>query len=213
MVSQTKFHLGAALCLLLLGGGAVAGSTSITCCEDENGRRICADVLPPACYGKAYREIGPQGNVTRLVPAPMTAEERARVEQEEKARKALEGKAREQRRRDEALFQTYSSLEDLETRRERAVAEIEKDLTVAYRRETAAGERRVKLEQEAGAYTSAKKPVPAPLASQLEENEGEMTAQRSIMASKQRDLEAVKARYDADRRRYGELLAEKASRR
>jgi hypothetical protein len=211
MVSQTKFHLGAALGLLLLGVGAVAAPTSITCCEDDSGRRICSDVLPPACYGKAYREIGPQGNVTRVVPAPMTAEERARAEQEEKARKVVEEKAREQRRRDVALLQTFASLDDLEGQRQRAVADIERDMAVAQLREAEVLKRRAKLDREAEFFVP--KALPSELANNLLENDGELNAQRSVIASKQRDLEAVKARYDADRRRYSELLAEKASRR
>lgn len=187
-----------------------SGAGTITCCEDESGRRICADVLPPACYGRAYREISPQGTVTKVVPAPLTPEERARIEQEEKARKAIEDKAREQRRRDAALLQTYASVEDLEAQRQRAVAELDKDITMAYRREAEAVERRSKLEQQSQAY--ANKPLPPELAGQLRENEGELAAHRSVIIAKQRTMEAVMARYDADRRRLVELLADKARR-
>lgn len=210
-MSQTKFRAALAVGLLLLAKGAAAGPTTITCCEDAGGRRICADVLPPACYGREYREISSQGTVTRVVPAPMTAEERARVEQEEKARKLAEDKAREARRRDLALLQTYANLSDLESQRERAVADIERDLAVAQRREAEVLKRRAKLEREAEFYLQ--KALPSELANSLFENDGELNAQRTIIASKQRDLEMVKARYDTDRRRYTELLADKSGRR
>jgi hypothetical protein len=212
MVSQTKLRGGLALGLLLLAQGvAAAPTTTITCCEDAGGRRICADVLPPACYGREYREINAQGRVTRVVPAPLTAEERARAEQEDKARKVAEEKAREERRRDAALLQTYASLEDLEAQRQRAVADIERDLDGARRREGAVLQNRVKLDREAEFYV--KKPKPPALADAFQENDGELAAQRSVIDSKQRDLEAVKSRYEADRRRYAELLAQKSSRR
>jgi len=198
--------------LLLLAQGAAAGGTSIiTCCEEANGRRICADVLPPACYGRAYWEVSPQGTVTKLVPAPMSPGDRARMEEAEKARKLADDKAREQRRRDAALLQTYASLEDLEKQRQRALADLQRELEEAGRREAEVLQRRAKLEQEAEFY--AKAPPPPELAGALRENDGELAAQRSVIVSKQRDLEAVQARYDNDRRRYAELQAEKAGRR
>ena len=40
---------------------------NIYCCEDANGRSVCGDVLPVQCYGRAYREISPQGIVRRVV--------------------------------------------------------------------------------------------------------------------------------------------------
>lgn len=210
MVSQTKIRSLLAVALLLLVQEATAaGTTTITCCEDGAGRRICADVLPPACYGRAYREISSQGVVTKVVPAPMSAEERARAELEEKARKAAEERAKEERRRDVALLQTYSSLDDLEAKRQRALADIDSDLQLARQREAEVLQRRAKLDQEAQFY--AKKPKPPELASAFRENDSELAAQRTVIDSKQRDLEAVKARYDGDRRRYAELLAQKAA--
>jgi hypothetical protein len=211
MVLQTKLRGGLALGLLLLAQGAGAGPGSITCCEDAAGRRICADVLPAACYGREYREISPQGRVSRVVPAPLTAEERLRAEQEEKGRKAAEEKAREERRKDAALLQTYSSLDDLEAQRQRALVDIQRDLEEARRREAEVQKRRAKLDQEAEFY--AKKPKPRELVESLRDNDSELAAQRSVIESKQRDVEAVKSRYDADRRRYSELLAQKANRR
>lgn len=211
-MSRIEFRslLAAGLVLLAQGVGA-AGTTTITCCEDASGRRICADVLPPACYGRAYREISPQGTVTKVVPAPMTAEELARAAQEEKARKATEERAKEERRRDVALLQTYSSLADLDAQKERAVADIDRDLAEARQREAEVLARRAKLDQEAEFY--AKKPRPPQLVNAYRENDSELAAQRSVVESKQRDLETVKTRYDNDRRRYTELLSQNPSAR
>ena len=207
MVWRVSATVGLAL---LAQGGVAAATTTITCCEDATGRRVCGDVLPPACYGRAYWEVTPQGTVIKQVPAPMTPAERARMEEAEKARKLLETKAREQRQRDSALLQTYASLEELEKHWQRAVTNLERELEEASRRETEVLQRRGKLDQEARAYVKA--PMPPELAIALRENDSELAAQRSVIASKQRDLEAVKARYDSDRRRYVELQAEKASR-
>lgn len=211
MVWQVKLGGGVVVAwLALVPGVGAAATTVITCCEDGSGRRICADVLPPACYGRAYREINSQGSVVKVVPAPMTAEERAQAEQAEKARKFAEEKAKEERRRDAALLQTYASLDDLESQRQRAVADLERDLEAARVQEAEVMKRRAKLDQEAEFYV--KKPKPPELAKAFRENDGELAAQRSVIESKQRDLDAVKAHYEGDRKRYAELLAQKARR-
>ena len=37
---------------------AGGGSGLLYCCNDSNGKQVCGDILPQACYGRAYREIG-----------------------------------------------------------------------------------------------------------------------------------------------------------
>ncbi|HRG71572.1 MAG TPA: hypothetical protein PLH95_08025, partial [Thauera aminoaromatica] len=48
-----------------------SGGASIYCC-DVGGQPVCGDILPAACYGRAYREMSPSGIVRRTVPAPLT---------------------------------------------------------------------------------------------------------------------------------------------
>ena len=55
-----------------------AGAASIYCC-DVGGQPVCGDILPAACYGRAYREMSPSGIVRRTVPAPLTADELSRL--------------------------------------------------------------------------------------------------------------------------------------
>ncbi|MBK7025170.1 MAG: hypothetical protein IPH41_17360 [Sulfuritalea sp.] len=49
------------LLLALAGlGSSLCGRLDL-CCHDEAGRQVCGDVLPAACYGRAYRELGDTG--------------------------------------------------------------------------------------------------------------------------------------------------------
>ena len=57
------------------------------CCHDATGKQVCGDILPQACYGRAYREVGSNGQTIRTFDAPLTAEQRAlRTAEEEKKR-------------------------------------------------------------------------------------------------------------------------------
>jgi hypothetical protein len=210
MVSRTRHRLllGWALGLLALGP-VQAGTRTITCCEDGNGQRICSDVLPPVCYNRAYREISKQGTVKKVVPAPLSAEERARLEAEEHQRLALRDKAREQQRRDHALLQTYTSLADLEASRQRAMDGVERELAALRDKEGALVKKRGSLDEEAAALQN--RPRPPELVAALRDSDGELLSLRSVIDVKQRELEAVKARYAEDRRRYVDLSAKGAS--
>ena len=57
---------------------AQAGGRTTYCC-DVGGQPVCGDILPAACYGRAYREMSPSGLVRRTVAAPLTPQEIANV--------------------------------------------------------------------------------------------------------------------------------------
>ena len=60
--------------MLGLGGPAMAAG-NFYCCVDANGKQVCGDLLPQSCYGRAYRELGPNGQTLRNIEAPLTAEQ------------------------------------------------------------------------------------------------------------------------------------------
>lgn len=198
------------LCGFAPAGPAMAAGGNIYCCEDANGRSVCGDVLPVQCYGRAYREISPQGIVRRVVAAPMTAAEVARQREEERRQRLEDERIRIERLRDKALLETYGGLDDIDVQQRRAELEVERDLDAARQRETELRQARVLLDREAEFY--ARRPMPPKLAKDLRENQLEQLAQKSVIESKQRQLEAIRARYEEDRQRYREILERRAPR-
>ncbi len=193
----------AVLLVLPAAAQAQGSGRTIYCCEDDAGRPVCGDVLPGACYGKAYREISPQGTVRRHVAAPLTPEEVARRQAEERRRKLEETRALQQRRLDQALLETYASLNDLDDRRDRALAEVERSLIDLRERLEVLDARHQKLLEEKEFYRD--REVPRDLADDLRNVEGEIAAQRSVIDAKNREAGAIRARFEEDRRRYVEL--------
>ena len=121
----------AALALSLGLSGSVLAAGNLFCCTDNNGKQVCGDLLPQACYGKAYREIGESGRTIRTVEAPLTAEQRAQRAAEEEKRKAEEIARKEQQRKDQALLETYGSAKDIEVMRQRAQEDVYKSIKAA----------------------------------------------------------------------------------
>lgn len=182
---------------------ASAQATRVYCCADSNGQRICGDTLPQACYARAYREVAPSGRVVKEVEAPLTPEQRAQREAEIRAQKERAAREAEAKRRDRVLVDSYASVEEIDARRDKEVANIQGDLTRSRSREAELIKERAKLDK----LKPASGPIPRDLVDDLESNAGELAAIRSVIDSKQRDIDATKSRFEADRRRYLELTA------
>ena len=112
-----------------------AGAASIYCC-DVGGQPVCGDILPAACYGRAYREMSPSGIVRRSVPAPLTADEIAQRAAAEHKRRAEEAERMRQLRLDQALLETYRSVQDLDSRRDRELRDLDRSIRELRARES-----------------------------------------------------------------------------
>ena len=192
-----------ALVLLLVLNGPALAAGNLFCCVDTNGKQVCGDLLPQACYGKAYREIGESGRTLRFVEAPLTAEQRAQRAIEEEKRKAEEEKRKEQHRKDQALLNTYGSAKDIEAMRLRAQEDVQKSIKAAEAGIVEIRARRKKFENEAEFYR--KKSLPAEVQKGLRTTESEIQSQESVIAAKKKELDIIRLKYDEDLRRYNEL--------
>lgn len=195
----------ARLCALLAlyGAGQAVAAGAFYCCVDQNGKQVCGDILPQACYGRAYRELGSSGRTTRQVDAPLTAEQRAQLAADEERRKAEEAALKEQKRKDTALLNTYSSEQDIEVMRRRAEQDVRLSIKSAEAKIEDVVKQRKKFEAEAEFYK--KKKLPAEVEKGLRDADFEVKALGLVIETKKKELEIVRLKYDEDRRRYLEL--------
>lgn len=192
-------RLGLAFVTLLAAAAVALPATARTfCCTDAKGRKLCGDTLPEACENRAYKEFG-EGKV-RHVEAPLTSEQKAQREAAQARKQEEEKAAAEQKRRDQALLNTYGNEQDIDLMRDRAVADTEATGKQAQEKYDAAQKRKKQLERELEFYV--KKPVPANLKAQVKENEIEIAAQQKAVEDKKKDVEAVRAKFEDDRKRY-----------
>ena len=189
---------------LLLGLGTQAlAAGNLFCCIDTNGKQICGDLLPQACYGRAYREIGDSGRTLRNVEAPLTAEQRAQRAVEDEKRKAEEAARREQQRKDQALLNTYGNERDIEAMRTRAQDDVQKSIKAAEAKISEIRAQRKKFENEAEFYK--RKKMPADIQKGLSDADFEIKAQESIIEAKTKELEIIRQKYDEDKRNFIDL--------
>ncbi len=194
--------------LLIIGAIAfaapeVARAAKTLCCVNAQGRNVCGDILPQECYGLAYREINDHGMTIRQIDAPLTPEQRLRQAAEVEKKKQADIAAREEKRRNDALLNTYATEQDIDFMRDRALNSAVTAAKEAEAKQVEALKRKTKLEGELEFYK--KKPVPDTLKQQIKVNETELKALSVVLAAKKQEIEQVTAHFVKETQRYLEL--------
>jgi hypothetical protein len=201
MVSVLKYSTSLIVLLAALSAqAATPASGRFYCCD---GGRICGDALPEQCRGKAYRILDSSGNLLKEVGPPLTAEQKAQVAAEALRKKEQEEQAKEQRRKDQALLDTYATPRDIDLAQNKAEADVNLAIKGAEERIAAARKQRKKFEDEAEFYK--KKSLPPEIAKGLRDADHEIKTQQELLDVKKGDAATIKAKYDADRKRYFQL--------
>lgn len=198
------------LLALLTATPSAFAAGSFFCCNDLSGKQVCGDILPQACYGRAYRELGSNGMTIRTVDAPLTAEQRAQRQKEEEKLRREEEKRREQQRKDQALLNTYGTEQDIDLMRQRAEGDVFKAIANAENKIAEIRQQRKKFENEAEFYK--KKTLPPEVKKGLAEADSDISSQEVFIADKRKELKTIQEKYDEDKRRFTELLNQRSPR-
>lgn len=181
----------------------------IYCCDDADGRKVCGDFLPTACQGRAYEERDNRGFVSKIVEAPLTEQQQARRDAEKAKKEDEKKKAGEERRRTLALLSTYSSPRDIDSARDRSLAEIEKNRKESQQRLEEANKKKKALDNDKEFYKG--KPIPEQVKAQIRDNEKEIAAQQAAVDARLKEIEEVRQRFAEEKRRYLELTGKKST--
>jgi len=175
---------------------------------DEKGVVHYTDKMPPEEVNKGTTELNKQGvPIKKTDPAP-TPEQRRAMALEEQRQRELAKQQDDQARRDRALLSSYTSESEIDLARTRSLRTIEsvvqssKAYTEQLARRKAGIEAKKKTEY-------ANKPMPTPMERELESITEELARQDELLAQKQKEVVAVNARYDADKKRWRELVTSK----
>ena len=97
---------------------------------DDSGQVVVSSHIPPEHVGRGYEVLNERGIVIRVVPRALTGDERA----DASLQRELEQRAAREKERlrawDESLLLRYSSVEDIEAARERALGELRVRLSI-----------------------------------------------------------------------------------
>ena len=200
-----------ALALWVVAGGvwaqaaAPGASVDIYVCTDDQGRRITADRPIRECMDRPQRILNPDGSLRGIKNPPMTTQERAAKEaQERQAAEEAAAKA-EAVRRDRNLLARYRNEDMHRAARESALDPVRLTMDLTETRLAQLRRERRALEEEARAPKN--KDHAATLKLQLEANDAAVAAQRENTANQRTELDRINRIYDIELERLKRLWA------
>ncbi|TMH48278.1 MAG: DUF4124 domain-containing protein [Betaproteobacteria bacterium] len=197
------------LCSTVLALAPAAAQERMYKCVDARGKVYYTQVPPPECLGRDTQELNKSGTLIRKNPAALSPAQAQAREAERKKKIEDEERSKEERRKNLALLNTYSSEKDIEDARTRALKEAQGAIEDTERVIAGAKKRRQELETEKEFYV--KKPMPFKLKQEITNNEIEIKNQTSLLDAKRKEISTINAKYDEDKRRYVELTSGKAA--
>ena len=201
MTSATKITLLA--CALVLAAPAAAQKL-YKYTDPVTGQVTYSDKLPSSVAGKANEQLNRQGTVVKRNEAAPTAEELAARDAERKKKLEEAMAAKEEKRKNTALLNTYSNERDIDEARARALKANDEAIKETERKVAEVQKRQRQLAAEAEFYE--KSPMPRQLKQDIQNTETALKAHTDLLESKRRDTATINAKYDEDRRRYAELV-------
>jgi hypothetical protein len=189
----------------LLAMFALPSSAAIYKWVDETGKVQYSD-KPPANQAKqGVTELSRQGMKIKQSEGVLTADQQAAKDAELAKQKEEQRAVEEARRRDRALVDSFSNTAEIDRIRDQAIAQLTAGVQADEVRRDAVSKRvdedNVKIDK----INKAKKPIPEFVASQLSDHKAELAKIVADLQQKQQEIENVKAKAEADKKRLVQL--------
>jgi hypothetical protein len=169
---------------------------------DGNGRVHYSDT-PPSSYNQSGGvEMNKQGNVIRRTQSEAERRAEAARQAEEKR---IQQEQQQQAQRDRALTQTYTTEEEIDLARDRALENHKLVINGAQIRSKAVDANLAELRERIARITTAGRPVGANLKEQLEQATRESEELKRTIQNTEAAMVQVREKYAADKLRFREL--------
>lgn len=205
--------LQSAMRLLVYTAGLVAAAGLVSAAHaatykwtDDEGKVHYSDKAPPEAP-KGAAVLDKQGRQVKKIDAPLSPEA-IKAKADEDARQKAEAKARDdQARKDRALMQSYTSENEIDLARQRAVSTLEAQITSAQTFSETLQKQQKAIAAKKQAYAG--KPIPIELERESASVEEELSRQNILIRQKSDELTMVAEKYDTIKQRWREIVADK----
>lgn len=190
--------------LCLLTPVLALAQAKIYVCKDAAGHTLTSDRPIAECSTRPMREMDRNGITRREIAAPLTADEKQKIEQDARTRRADDIAAVEQRRNDGAILSRFRSEDDIIESGRRNVAIVQENV----KRETqvlAAAEKRQQAAEAELALLPSQAHRPAYLRQRLEEADRAVSGSRRRLDDYEAEILQINTRTDATLKRFREL--------
>jgi hypothetical protein len=182
----------------LWGAAASAQAQGIYTCVDAKGRRITSDRPIVECLDREQHKLGNTGIVRQVVPPSYTADERARLENKQRAENEIKARAAEEKRRERALLIRYPNQAVHDKERAEALSQIDDVIAAVNKREAALVQQRKEVDAEMEFYQSDPSKAPFWLRRKLEDSEKQMVVQKRFLEEQAQEKLRINQRFDEE---------------
>lgn len=206
MISEPAFIACLLLCALLGISGAHAAEKRLYRYTNLEGNVVIDDRVPSEFAGSGYEVINSKGVVLDVIPRKMTAEERAAREQQSRAEvEAVEARKRALER-DENLLLRYSTIEDIEAAKERALSQLRVRISVLKSNRSSLKQKMEAMQAQAADVERQGRKVDEKQLEAMADMRAELLNTEQSIELRKAELTEVTAAFDDDIARFKELL-------
>jgi hypothetical protein len=196
MIDSRMLVAAAALCAAMISVNAEA---KLYKWVDKNGQTHYGETIPPE-YANSDTKTLEKGRLKeRQDGFDKVQQEESKVDPE------VAKAAREAKRRDDALLNTYSSEKEIDLSRDRNLLQVEARVNSYTTMLKSAKESLGGLYKERDDLTKQNRKIPQSLTEDITEGEALVAKRQKELDTNTKQMEDVKAKYEADKQRYREL--------
>ena len=195
-MSNSRLMLGAAALLAVF---SLSAQAKLYKWVDENGTTHYGETIPPEYANRDTKQLDKGRIIDR--DEKLEADKKGGTKKEVVEDKAVI----EAQRRDNALLNTYSNEKEIDLARGRNLLQVEARVNSYTTMLKSAEASLASLLQERDAINKNGRKIPASLTEDIAEAEALVAKRKKELETSNKEVEAVKARYAADKQRYREL--------
>jgi hypothetical protein len=202
---STALLLG--ITLLMMTGANAAGTQKTYRWVDKQGNVFYGDKIPPEFAAQGSKELSEQGVVVKTNAPPLTEEQRAEAQRQEKLKAEQDRIAKEKSAHDRMLLSTFSTEEDLIMTRNGKVASIDAMISATKSRNQSLQKSLTGMRASAAERERNGQAIPEKLRNDIASMHTQIKDNLSYIASKQREQETLRTQFETDLERFRELKA------
>jgi len=196
----------AVLCSVLLAAFATSAQAgTIKKCKDESGQWHYGDDAAAACAKSEVIEMSGSGMTKKIIDAPPSASDLDEFRKKQMEKQRAEEAAIEQKKHDKTLLDTYAVEDDIIYARDRQIAQLNNSIKSGEETLKSLIAVRDRMRAAATEEKQNKGSVTKETASNLQRAEKQVEQHSENLDKKRKEVETIRARFQADLQRYREL--------
>jgi hypothetical protein len=194
-----------ATCLLPLAPVPLLAQQMYRYVNDE-GTSVVAYQVPPEYVARGYEILNQKGVLIDVVPPVLGPEERARMSDEQRREEAARAERERLRKWDESLLLRYSTVEDIEAARERALRDLRIRVSILRSKQRSLRQQIESYQAQAADQERSGQPVSQDYLQAISDLREEMALTERSLKDREGEIAEVEASFQKDIDRFRSLL-------